>query len=65
MTMKAYNMSNESPYTLQERLDRLEAYSVGDLLYVLRDIEKSPGDYDKQIIKVVYAKLASKNIICI
>lgn len=63
--MKAYNMSRKGRYTLEAQLERLDKYETGDLLYVLRAIEADPAEYDEQVIKKVYTRLAEKNIICI
>lgn len=43
----------------------IEGYDVGDLLYVLRDIERRPRQYDDIIIKGVTGRLYDMGIMCI
>lgn len=49
----------------QEKLDKLKQYSFGDMLTLLRNIEESPREYDKEIISGVYGCLFDKGIMCI
>ena len=43
----------------------IKSYDVGDLLYVLRSIEESPGKYDEVIVKGVVGRLYEMGIMCI
>lgn len=51
--------------TNQEKIEKLKQYSVGDLLTLLRNIEESPTEFDKEIIQSVYSCLFDKKIICV
>lgn len=64
--MIAYSMSNEcKDISDEEKIEKMKAYSVGQLLYLLREIEKTPYKYNESIIKECYSLLYDKNIICI
>ena len=49
----------------QEKLNILKEYSVGDMLTLLRNIEESPYEYEKEIIEGTYSCLFDKGIMCI
>jgi len=51
--------------TNQEKISKLEKYAVGDMLALLRNIEESPYEYDKEIIDAVYSCLYTKGILCV
>lgn len=50
--------------TNQEKIEILKQYSVGDMLALLRNIEESPREFDKEIIQGVYNCLYGKGIMC-
>lgn len=49
--MRAYRVSKECNDSIDEKFSMIKSYDVGDLLYVLRDIEENPGKYDESVIK--------------
>jgi len=61
--MRAYRVSKESNYTMQEKIDVIDGYNTGELLYVIREFEDSPGKFDPGIIKRVSKRLREKGII--
>ena len=63
--MRAYKLSKNSETTHEEKLKALEDYDTEDLLYVLREFESYPSEYDKEIIIEVHNKLFEKGITCI
>ncbi len=63
--MRAYNVSKEGNCSLEEKIALVKSYGAGDLLYVLRKIEKIPTDYDEIIIKGVVGRLYDMGIKCI
>ena len=63
--MRAYKVSKDSKLTMEEKLQALEEYDVGDLLYVLREFENHPRNYEKEIMTAVINKLFEKGITCI
>jgi len=63
--MTAYNVSKAGTGSLEEKIALVKSYSVGDLLYVLREIEKNPYRYDEIIIKGVVGRLYDMGIKCI
>lgn len=64
--MIAYSMSNECKDTSEkDKIEKMKTYSTGQLLYLLREIEKTPYKYNEVIIKECYSLLYDKNIICI
>ena len=63
--MTAYNVSKAGPGSLEEKIALVKSYGVGDLLYVLREIEKNPYRYDEIIIKGVVGRLYDMGIKCI
>lgn len=62
--MKAFNVSKESSTTLEEKIEAINNYEVGDLLYVLREYEDSPKNFDREVIKRVVEKLYDNGIMC-
>lgn len=63
--MRAYRVSKECDTSIEEKVALIEGYDVGDLLYVLRDIERRPRKYDEIIIKGVTNRLYDMGIMCI
>lgn len=49
----------------KEKVDRINQFSTGDLLALLRNIEEEPSCYEEEIIKSVYTCLFNKRIMCI
>ncbi len=47
--MTAYNVSKAGTGSLEEKIALVKSYGVGDLLYVLREIEKIPTDMMKSL----------------
>lgn len=62
--MTAYNVSKAGTGSLEEKIALVKSYGAGDLLYVLREIEKNPCRYDEIIIKGVVGRLYDKGIRC-
>ena len=50
---------------MDEKAALIKSYNTGELLYVLRDIEKEPQKYDEKIIKSVIGRLYDMGITCI
>lgn len=63
--MKAYRVSKECNDPMDEKVALIKSYNTGELLYVLRDIEKEPQKYDENIIKGVIGRLYDMGIKCI
>ncbi|EOS75685.1 MAG: hypothetical protein OSJ60_01890 [Lachnospiraceae bacterium] len=63
--MKAYRVSKECNDSMDEKAALIKSYNTGELLYVLRDIEKEPQKYDEKIIKSVIGRLYDMGITCI
>lgn len=63
--MRAYRVSKECNDSIDEKFSMIKSYDVGDLLYVLRDIEENPGKYDESVIKGVVGRLYDMGIMCI
>lgn len=64
--MKAYRMQNVcTDTTIEQKMEAMKEYSVGELLYLLREIENYPQKYDEEIIKLCTEMLFNKNIICL
>lgn len=64
--MKAYKVSNKTnELSLEEKINLLESYDLEDLLYVKREIEDYPREYDKEVIIAVHSNLFSKGITCV
>lgn len=62
--MRAYRVSKECDASIEEKVALIKGYDVGDLLYVLRDIERRPRKYDGIIIKGVVDRLYDMGIMC-
>lgn len=62
--MKAHNVSKDSKITLEEKLEAMESYSTGDLLYVVREYENCPRKFEDEVIKKLATLLYDKGIIC-
>lgn len=58
--MKAYMVSKDSDLTIEEKEKRIEDYSAGDLLYVVREYENVPRRFEEEVIKAVGTKLYHK-----
>lgn len=63
--MRAYKVSKECDSTFREKAELIKSYDVGDLLYVLREIEKAPRNFDEIIIQGVIGRLYDMGIKCI
>lgn len=63
--MKAYRVSKECGDSIDKKIEMIKNYDIGDLLYVLRDIEKNPKMYDEIIVKGVVSRLFDMGIMCI
>lgn len=63
--MRAYRVSKECNDSIDEKFSMIKSYDVGDLLYVLRDIEENPTKYDESVIKGVVGRLYDMGIMCI
>jgi len=63
--VKAYRVSKECNDSMDEKAALIKSYNTGELLYVLRDIEKEPQKYDEKIIKSVIGRLYDMGITCI
>lgn len=62
--MKAHMVSKDSKISLDEKLKKLEEYSTGDLLYVVREYESIPRRFEDEVIKKLATLLYDKGIIC-
>lgn len=63
--VRAYQVSKEFERPLEWKLNLLDSYSVGDLLYVLREYEENPRGYDKEVVEKVKDSLFDEGIMCI
>ena len=54
-----------SDTTIEQKIEVMKEFSVGELLYLLREIENCPQKYDEKIIKICAEMLFNKNIICL
>ena len=64
--LKAYKVSKKSnELSLEEKVKLLEEYDTEDLLYVLREIEEYPREYDKEVVIALQNNLFAKGITCI
>lgn len=63
--MRAYKVSKKAEGTVEEKIKLLESYDTEDLLYVLREIEQYPCEYDKAVAISVQSNLFAKGITCI
>jgi Txe/YoeB family toxin of Txe-Axe toxin-antitoxin module len=48
-----------------KKIEKMKTYTTGQLLYLLREIERTPYKYSETIIKECYSLLYDKNITCI
>lgn len=62
--MKAYNVSEKSNKTIEEKIELIKTYNIEDLLYVLREAEKNRKDYNPIIISGVVGRLYDMGIKC-
>lgn len=60
--MVVYNVSKKSNLADDEKIERIKAYSVGDLLRVIREFEDNPRGFSPDIIKLVSSRLYDKGI---
>ena len=58
-------MSKESNQAVVDQLKLLNGYTVSDLLYVMREFENNPRNFEPEIIKKVTDMLYEKGIKCI
>jgi hypothetical protein len=64
--LKAYKVSNKTnELSLEEKIQLLESYDLESLLYVLREIEEYPKEYDREVVIAVHNNLFAKGITCI
>lgn len=63
--MKAYRVSKECGDSMDEKIALIKGYEIGDLLYVLRDIEVNRQKYDEIIVKGVVSRLYDMGIMCV
>ena len=64
--MKAYHVSKKATNTtLEEKIKLLETCDVEELLYIKRETEDYPHDYDKEIVIAVINNLFAKGITCL
>ncbi len=63
--MKAYRVLKECGDNTDKKIALIKSYGVGDLLYVLRDIERDANQYDEAVIKGVIDRLYDMGIMCI
>ena len=64
--MRAYKVSKESNLLLEEKIKLItDTYDVEDLLYVLREFEDNPRNYEKEVVTSVINKLFENGITCI
>lgn len=64
--MKAYKVSKKTTeLSLEDKIKLLESYDLDSLLYVLREIEEYPREYDKEVVIAVHNNLFAKGITCI
>lgn len=63
--MRAYRVSKECNDSLDKKIALINSYEVGDLLYVLRDIEENHKKYDEPVIKGIIERLYDMGITCI
>lgn len=62
--MRAYNVSEKSNKTIEEKIELIKTYDIEDLLYVLREAEKNRKDYNSFIISGVVGRLYDMGIKC-
>lgn len=62
--MRAYNVSKQCDKTLEEKIRIIKGYEASDLLYVLRQFEKHPMNFDEIIIEGVVGRLYDMGIMC-
>ena len=55
--MKAYSVSKKSKLSLEKKINKINTYKVGELLYVLREYEDSPGNFESEVIETLVNKL--------
>lgn len=64
--MRAYKVSiNSDCLSLEEKIKLVKTYSTSDLLYLLREIELEPSQYNDEVVKTCLSELYNKNIMCI
>lgn len=63
--MRAYNVSKKCNDPADEKTKCIEGYDMADLLYVFREIEKNPRDYEEFVKKQVIGRLYEMGVMCI
>ncbi len=63
--MRAYRVSKQSELTEKEKIEEIRSYDVGDLLYVLREFEKNPRNFEKETVQELLDRLYDFGIGCI
>lgn len=61
--MKAFQLSKDHESTLEEKLEKLDTYTTGDLLYVVREYEDAPYKFEDEVVKKLSILLYNKGII--
>lgn len=61
--MKAYQVSKQAEGTLKEKLEAVKGYEAEDLLYVIREFESEPQNFEPEIIEAVSTRLYEKGIV--
>lgn len=61
--MKAYQVSRQAEGSLKEKIVAVNRYGVEDLLYVIREFESEPKNYEPEIIQAVSERLYEKGIL--
>ncbi len=64
-TVRAYRVSKQSELTEKEKIEEIRSYDVGDLLYVLREFEKNPRNFEKETVQELLDRLYDFGIGCI
>lgn len=60
--MRAFQVSRQSEGLLNEKINIVNGYETGDLLYVLRAFEAEPENYEPEVIQAVSKRLYEKGI---
>ena len=60
--VSANKVSKKSELSLEEKLFAVEAFRLAELLYVIRDYEKTPDTYEYEVIRQIGVLLMEKGI---
>jgi len=61
--MRAYRVSKESNLSLEEKIEEVNGMDVSGLLYVIREWEESPREYQKEVIEHVAKRVSEFGIV--